>query len=203
MELLAGPDLAALASAWIAERASRSDPFRIALAGGSTPRPTYERLAERPLRWESWHVWWGDERLVPPGHPGSNERLAREALLSRVPIPEGQIHPLRSEDVELPDRFDLVLLGIGSDGHTASLFPGDPALEERERPIVRVARPDHPRLTLTYPVLDAARAVAFLVAGAAKREILARVLAGDESLPAARVRAEETVVLADGDAAGR
>lgn len=201
MELLTGPDLAALASAWIAECAAERAPFRVALVGGSTPRPVYERLAEHRLRWESWHVWWGDERLVPPDHPDSNERTAREALLSRVPIPEAQIHPLRSEEVELPDRFDLVLLGIGTDGHTASLFPRDLALEERERAIVRVVRPDHPRLTVTYPVLNAARVAAFLVAGAAKREVLGRVLAGDEALPAARVRAERTVVLADEAAA--
>ena len=123
--------------------------------------------------------------------------MAREALLDRVPVPEAQIHPLRSPGVELPDRFDLVLLGIGADGHTASLFPGDPALDVTDRPVVRVERPDHPRLTLTYPVIGAARAAAFLVAGADKREILARVLAGDRSLPAACVRAEETYVLAD------
>ena len=128
--------------------------------------------------------------------------MAREALLGRVPIPEAQIHPLRSPDVELPDRFELVLLGIGADGHTASLFPGDPALDVTDRLIVPVERPDHPRLTLTYPVIDAARVAAFLVAGAEKREILARVLAGDRSLPAARVRSEETYVLADKAAAG-
>jgi 6-phosphogluconolactonase len=139
---------------------------------------------------------------VPPEHPDSNERMAREAFLSRVPIPEEQSHPLRSTDVELPERFDLVLLGIGTDGHTASLFPGDPALEATE-PIARVERPDHARLTLTYPVLNGAQAAAFLVAGADKRDMLARVLAGDEELPAARVRARETVALADRDAAQR
>jgi 6-phosphogluconolactonase len=139
---------------------------------------------------------------VPPDDPDSNERMAREALLSRVPIPEGQIHPLRSTDVELPERFDLVLLGIGTDGHTASLFPGDAALEATA-PIARVERPDHPRLTLTYPVLNGADAAAFLVAGGDKRDLLARALAGDETLPAARVRARETVALADRDAAQR
>ena len=141
---------------------------------------------------------------MPAEHPDSNERMAREALLDRVPIPEEQVHPLRSVLVELPETFDLVLLGIGSDGHTASLFPDDPALEASE-PIARVERPGlpphHSRLTFTYPVLNSARAAAFLVAGADKRDVLARVLAGDQSLPAARVRAPETVVLADAEAA--
>jgi 6-phosphogluconolactonase len=126
--------------------------------------------------------------------------MAREALLARVAIAEEQIHPLRSTDVPLPDRFDLVLLGIGPDGHTASLFPGDPALDATE-PIAYVERPGlppfHPRLTFTYPLINAARAAAFLICDGEKREIVRRVLAGDESLPAARVRAERTVMLAE------
>ena len=165
----------------------------------------YERLAEREVDWASWHVWWSDERIVPQDHPDSNERMAREALVDRVAIPEAQVHPLRSTDVELPDAFDVILLGVGPDGHTASLFPGDAALEAAE-PIVRVEEPGlppaHPRLTFTYPVLNAARAVAFLVGGADKREIVRRMLAGDESLPAARVQAGETVLIADEAASG-
>ncbi len=132
--------------------------------------------------------------------------MAREALIDRVPIPEEQVHPLRSPDIELPGSFDLILLGIGPDGHTASLFPGDPALEA-SGPIARVDEPGlppyHPRLTFTYPVLDSARAIVFLVGGADKREIVGRILAGDESLPAARVRARETFLIADEAAASR
>jgi 6-phosphogluconolactonase len=200
MELHVADDLVALATTFIARAAAAGDPFRIALAGGSTPRTVYEGLSLLPLDWASWHVWWGDERMVSPDHPDSNERMAREALLSRVAIPESQVHPFRSPDIELPGRFDLVLLGIGPDGHTASLFPGDPALEATN-PIVQVVRPDHPRLTLTYPVLNAARCAAFMVSGDGKREQVERVLAGDRALPAARVAAKRTVILADRGAA--
>jgi len=206
VQLLVGSDLAELAAGWIAGRASAFAPFRIALAGGGTPERVYERLAKLDLDWAAWHVWWSDERQVPPDHEDSNERMARRALLDRVPVPEEQVHPLRSTDVELPDRFDLVLLGVGPDGHCASLFPGDPALSATE-PVARVPEPGlpphHPRLTFTYPVLNGARATAFLVGGEEKREIVERVLAGDESLPAARVRAPVTVWLTDEAAAPR
>lgn len=165
----------------------------------------YERLAELDLEWASWHVWWSDERLVPPQHEDSNERLARETLLDRVAIPEEQVHPLRSEDVALPARFDLVLLGIGPDGHTASLYPGHEDELADPGPVVRVPEPGlpppHPRLTFSLRYLSAQPLAAFLVAGDGKREILARVLAGDESLPAARVGAARAVVLADEAAA--
>jgi 6-phosphogluconolactonase len=141
---------------------------------------------------------------VPPDHPDSNERLARQALLGRVGVPEKQIHPLRSTAVELPPRFDLILLGIGPDGHTASLYPDRPELEASE-PVAYVPEPGwpppHPRYTFTLPLLNAGPVVAFIVGGAEKREILARVLAGDQALPAARVHAPETVVLADEGAA--
>ena len=150
-------------------------------------------------------MWWSDERIVPPDHPDSNERVAREALLSRVPVPEEQIHPLRSLDVELPAAFDLVLLGVGSDGHTASLFPGHERELADPGPLVYVPEPGlpppHPRISFSLAYLNAQPLVAFLVGGEGKREILARVLAGDETLPAARVRAAETVVLADEAAA--
>jgi 6-phosphogluconolactonase len=164
----------------------------------------YERIAALPLEWRSWHVWWSDERDVPSGHPDSNERLARETLLDRVPVPEEQIHPLRSLAVELPPHFDLVLLGIGLDGHTASLYPGRPELDATE-PLVYVPEPGwpppHPRYSFSLALLNASPLVAFLVAGEEKRDVLARVLAGDETLPAARVRAPATVVLADEAAA--
>jgi 6-phosphogluconolactonase len=178
--------------------------FRIALTGGSSVGAVYERLAELDLEWPRWHVWWSDERDVAPEHEFSNERLARETLLSKVAVPDDQIHPLRSTDVALPDRFDLVLLGIGPDGHTASLFPGRPELEATD-PVVYVPEagwePYVPRFSFSLALLNAVPTVAFIVAGGGKRDILTRVLAGDLSLPAARVTARETVVLADEAAA--
>ena len=160
----------------------------------------YERLADSELDWPNWHVWWSDERDVPPDDDRSNEKLAREKLLSKVSVPEEQIHPLRSTEVELPERFDLILLGIGPDGHTASLFPGRPELEATD-PIVYVPEagwePYVPRYSFSLPLLNVGPTVAFIVGGEQKRDVLARVLAGDESLPAARVGAPETYVLAD------
>jgi 6-phosphogluconolactonase len=182
----------------------------VALSGGSTPRGLYALLADPALPyrarvpWAALHVFWGDERHVPPDHPDSNYRMAREALLARVPVPEASVHRIPAEDpdadraarryaatlrevfgahgrLEGPwPRFDLVLLGMGADGHTASLFPGTDAVDEMARP---VAAPWVPavrsrRITLTAPVLNGADAVVFLVAGADKAETLAAVLEG-------------------------
>jgi 6-phosphogluconolactonase len=215
-----GPDAEALAQRaadWlVGVMAGCGDRITVALSGGATPRRLYELLAEPPRRdrmpWERIHWFWGDERFVPPDHPDSNYRMVREAMLSRVAIPDGNIHPVptvgrdpeeaaRAYERELqavhgsdrldPARplFDLTLLGLGSDGHTASLFPGTTALEERRRWVVAVvgAKPE-PRISLTFPALDSSANLAFLVAGEGKRAALARVLAGDRTLPAARLR---------------
>ncbi|HEX6208597.1 MAG TPA: 6-phosphogluconolactonase [Actinomycetota bacterium] len=188
-------------------------PRTIALAGGATPQPVYAALAEHVYPWEEVDAFMGDERCVPLDHPESNFGKAREALLSKVPA---RAHPMPGEtcDAEayertLRERFgdevpslDLVFLGIGEDGHTASLFPGDPALDERQRWVVPVERPDFRRLTLTFPVLNAAAAVMFLIEGEPKREALTRLLDGDPEVPAARVEAERVLVVADRAAAG-
>jgi 6-phosphogluconolactonase len=176
----------------------------------------YELLAENPFRerlpWDRVHWFWGDERFVPWDHPDSNYGMVRAAMLARAPAPATNIHGVvtaagtpadaaRAYERDLqsyygsatldPNRplFDVQLLGLGPDGHTASLIPGTSALEERNRWAVEVigARPES-RITLTYPVLDSSRHVAFLIAGADKREILSRALSGDTELPAARIR---------------
>ena len=186
-------------------------PHTVALAGGSTPKALYERLTTMPFPWAETEVFFGDERCVPPDHPDSNFNTANLALLSKV---MARVHRMPSEscgaeeyEAELTSifgegtpRFDLVILGLGPDGHTASLFPGDAALDERERRVVGVTRPDHARLTLTLPVLSAARVAMFLVAGPNKAEMLCRLMR-DEDNPAARVQAERVIVVADRAAA--
>ncbi len=186
-----------------------ASPRVVALAGGTTPRRFYERLATLRYPWDQVHVVPTDERCVPPGHEDSNFRMLDRALLSRIPA---TVHRLAGEtcDPALHDRevrdllrrapLDLALLGLGEDGHTASLFPGHPALAEAERAVVRVDGQGHPRLTLTLPVLSSARVALFLVTGSAKREALRCLLAG-EDLPATRVEAGRVVVVADPKAA--
>ena len=182
-----------------ADAISSSGRFTLALAGGSTPRAAYSRLATRDsgleLDWRRVHVLWGDERCVPPDDPRSNYRMAKEALLDRVPIPPDQIHRIRGEDDperaaaeyerELrallgDDGLDLALLGMGEDGHTASLFPGQAAVHERARWVTAVPAPDGKlwRVTLTPALLNRSSNVTFVVSGASKGARLQQVLEG-------------------------
>lgn len=198
--------------------------FTVALSGGSTPRPMYRLLAsdeEASLRdrapWGRIHVFWSDERHVPPDHPDSNYRAAHEAMLVRLPIPPENLHRIRAEDpdaaraaaayeqelrtfffprrmtVEALPRFDLVLLGLGPDGHTASLFPGTDAIREETRFVAApwVEQLQAHRITLTPPVLNNAGCVVFLVGGEEKAEALQAVLEGayqPERFPAQLIR---------------
>jgi 6-phosphogluconolactonase len=200
---------------WLLETAlATQGRFAWCLSGGSTPKTTYGLLAVEPFRdrfpWDRTHIFFGDERFVPHDHPDSNYRMAHEAMIAHVPLREAQVHPWRTDsdpnhaalhyadtlrrfygaDTLDPTKplFDVNFLGLGEDGHTASLFPGSAALQERTSWTTAVigAKPE-PRLTLTYPVLDSSRVVAFLAAGESKRAILARALAGDTTLPAVGV----------------
>ena len=185
----------------------------IALAGGSTPRRAYELAALLAPDWGRAGLWWGDERCVPPGDPRSNYTLARSALLDALARPPGRIHRIRGElpaeqaasdyDEALRDTsLGLTLLGIGADGHTASLFPGDLAVEERARLAVPVHAPDVDRVTLTVPALNATRHVLFLAVGGDKADAVRRALTGGGDVPAAFVRgAESTTAVLDRAAA--
>lgn len=208
--------------------------FAVALAGGSTPRGLYELLAGDPLfsrrvPWDRAHVFFGDERHVPPDHPDSNYKMANEALLSKVPVPLGNVHRIAGEEPDtgraaaayeevlrahflLPQgalpRFDLVLLGLGPEGHTASLFPGATALEQTRRLAVStwVGKLNTHRITLTAPVFNAAANVAFLVAGQDKAAPLKAVVEGPyepRQLPAQLIRpaSGRLIFFADADAA--
>lgn len=177
---------------------SEKDGCTIALSGGSTPKALYAALAEQNLPWEKIHVFWGDERYVSAEHPDSNQRMAREAWLDRVKIPEMNIHPMPTDggdpaaDAQKHDRqiqeffgvsdgvvpvFDIILLGMGDDAHTASLFPHTEALQVCDRLVTLGNKDGQPRITFTFPLINQARCVIFIVAGASKQNALAQVFA--------------------------
>lgn len=172
----------------------------IALAGGSTPKPLYEALCTQDLPWEKIHVFWGDERYVPADHPDSNEGMARHAWLDKVDIPAANIHPMstsgenpaadaQKHEDELREFFkvaegefphlDVVLLGIGDDAHTASLFPHTDALQLTDRLVTVGNKDGQPRITFTAPLINHASCVIFLVAGASKRPALDQIFSSD------------------------
>lgn len=230
--LLDAEALAQAAARWLLEIARSMDgPIAIALSGGSTPKRFYELLAEAPYRegfpWSRAHWFWGDERFVPHDDARSNFLMAEKALLSRAPIPRANIHPVPTADLSPPaaadayeaelktfygadvlDRsrplFDAVVLGLGDNGHTASLMPGASVLGERGRWAAEVvgAAPET-RITLTYPALESCREAAFLVQGAEKKTALKLLRADDESIPAGRLRVQGALrIFADVEAAG-
>jgi 6-phosphogluconolactonase len=218
IDIFRDPEALALRAAHVLLEAAKAAEgrFAIALSGGSTPRRLYELLAQTPYRdsfpWDRAHIFWGDERFVPHSDPRSNYRMTDEALLSHVPIAPANLHPIHTEGVTPEDAarayertlksfygaerldpkrplFDVTFLGVGEDGHIASLFPGTSALKERERWVVAVTDgPAEPRISLTYPALESSRLVLFLVAKAEKAAIFARVRQGDQTLPATRFR---------------
>jgi 6-phosphogluconolactonase len=208
---------------WIVDQAgSDRAQFSMCLSGGETPKRLYEILGTPAHRarmpWDKTHWFWGDERVVPHDDPRSNFHMAWEALLRHVPVPRDNVHPIPiaassppaaaaayettlktfyGHDTIEPGRslFDVTLLGLGEDGHIASLFPGSPALAETRPwvvPVVGERAVD--RITLTYPALAASAATAFLVAGARKRQILTRLRSGEADLPAARLRPAGVVI---------
>jgi 6-phosphogluconolactonase len=217
IEVLADPlALARHVAEWITAAAlAASGPFRVSLSGGSTPKALYGLLASDAFRerfpWKRVSWYWGDERFVPYDHPESNYRMTREAMLAKAPVPPENIHPVPAdgspEEAALryertlqaaygatvldPARplFDITLLGLGPDGHTASLLPGEPVLEERKRWVAAVShgRPEI-RITMTYPTIESSRHVAFLVAGREKAAIVDAIRKGGSEVPAARVK---------------
>jgi len=233
LEILPDPQtLARHVAEWMTQAAlAASRPFRVSLSGGSTPKTLYSLLASDDFRnrfpWERVSWYWGDERFVAYDHPDSNYRMTREAMLAKAPVPPENVHPVPADGTPEeaarryertlreaygtatldPARplFDITLLGLGADGHTASLLPGQPVLEERTRWVMAVShgRPEV-RITMTYPAIDSSRSVAFLVAGREKAAILNTIRGGDSALPAARVRpVGELIWFVDKAAAGQ
>ena len=216
-EILPDPEaLARRVAEWMTSAAlAAKGPFRVSLSGGSTPKLLYRLLASDEFSsrfpWRRVVWYWGDERFVPYDHPDSNYRMVRESMLAKAPVPPENVYPIPTDgspedaaacyertlqeayggtilDAARP-LFDVTLLGLGADGHTASLLPGEPVLEERQRWVAAVShgRPET-RITMTYPAIDSSRRVAFLVTGREKAAILRAIRAGDSEAPASRVR---------------
>ena len=229
------PDPLALAhhvAEWMTQAAlAAQGTFRVSLSGGSTPKTLYRLLASDEFRgrfpWQLASWYWGDERFVPYDHPESNFRMTREAMLAKAPVPPENVHPIPTDGTPedaarryertlqeaygaatLDPRhplFDLTLLGLGPDGHTASLLPGEPVLDERKRWMAAVShgRPEV-RITMTYPVIESSRRIAFLVAGKEKAAIFSAIRAGTSQVPAARVQpVGELLWFVDQAAAGK
>jgi 6-phosphogluconolactonase len=232
VEVLPDPlSLARHVAEWMTAAALASHaPFRVSLSGGSTPKTLYGLLASDEFRgrfpWRRVIWYWGDERFVPYDHPDSNYRMTREVMLSKAPVPPENVHPVPADGTpeeaashyELtlqsdygaavldPARplFDVTLLGLGPDGHTASLLPGDAVLNERDRWVAAVShgRPEV-RITMTYPVIESSRHVAFLVAGQEKAAMFNAIRAGGSDVPAAHVEpVGELIWFVDQAAAG-
>jgi 6-phosphogluconolactonase len=228
------PDPLALAhhvAEWMTTAAvAAQGPFRVSLSGGSTPKTLYGLLASDEFRlrfpWQRVFWYWGDERFVPYDHPESNYRMTREAMLSKAPVPPENIHPVPADGTpdeaalryELTLRsdygaavldparplFDVTLLGLGPDGHTASLLPGEAVLNERKHWVAAVShgRPEV-RITMTYPVIESSRYVAFLVAGREKTAMFNAIRGGGSDVPAAHVKpVGELIWFVDKAAAG-
>jgi len=192
----------------------------LAFSGGATPWRALKSLSGEDLPWDRVHLFQVDERVVSLGDPERNYFHLREALIDRIAIPPANVHPMPVEEEDLdgggrryesilrriagsPPVLDLVQLGLGEDGHTASLFPGDAALEVIDKDVaVSGHHKGRRRMTLTYPAIDRARSILWLVSGAGKAAALERLLAGDRSIPAGRVRSDRAVLLADTAAAG-
>ncbi len=195
--------------------------FSIALSGGHTPWRMLQILANEPVPWEGVHLFQVDERVAPAGDPDRNLTHIAETLLTRVALPPEHLHAMPVEDKDLdraairyaheldqvagiPAVLDMVHLGLGPDGHTASLVPGDPVLEEKNVEVALTGTyQGHRRMTLTFPVLDRARCVLWLVTGSEKAGMLVRLQGGDRAIPAGRIRSDQAVVLADAEAAAR
>lgn len=226
MKIEALPDADAVAragAAFTAEEARAAvaarGRFIMALSGGRTPWAMLRALADEPMPWSDVHVVQVDERVAPAGHPDRNLTHLRESLLTHSPLRPEQIHamPVESTDLEAAARryaltlreiagapavLDLAHLGLGPDGHTASLVPGDAVLEVTAADVALTGvYQGRRRMTLTYPMLNRARRIVWLVTGREKADMLARLQAGDESIPAGRIRRDQALVLADREAA--
>jgi len=209
--------IAADARAAVAERGR----FIFAVSGGRTPWVMLGNLTREEVPWDKVHLAQVDERVAPPGHPDRNLTHLQESLLEHAPLPPGQVYamPVKSADLELaakqyaatlakiagsPPVLDLVHLGLGPDGHTASLVPGDAVLEVNDADVaVTGIYQGRRRMTLTYPILNRTRRILWLVTGSEKAGMLARLREGDPSIPAGRVNQERALVLADRAAAGQ